>query len=98
MTFALTLLLFSGIDSSLVGSGPYLSNPAPPSQRSSSPTDSGDRQQAQSPLMTMAVAVALKFMGLFVMGYVASLVATKGIQFVYAPATSTHPAREKPNE
>lgn len=81
LTFGLTVGVFLGVDTSLVGKGPYLSNPGSSGGAGGSP----DNGEGVSPLMAMLVGVGLKFLGLFVMGYVASLVATKGIQLAHAP-------------
>lgn len=94
LTFGLTVGVFLGVDTSLVGKGPYLSNPGS-FGGTSGPTDDG---VGVSPLLVMLVGVGLKFLGLFVMGYVASLVATKGIQLAHAPLGALAPMRGEERE
>ena len=93
LTFALTVQVFSRVDDSLLGKGPYLPNPGIQAERLADPGQNGEAEDV-SPLMQMVLVIGLKFLGLFVMGYVASLVATKGIQFAYAPAAALRPVEE----
>jgi hypothetical protein len=98
LTFALTVRLFFSIDASLLGKGPYLSNPVAEVHSSPTVPSEGGGAEGTSPLLLMVSGVGLKFLGLFVMGYLASLVATKGIQLAQAPMGALISMERAPRE
>lgn len=85
LTFGLAVRVFLQVDTSLQGEGPYLTSPAAAAHSRPAADDQGRQTDSMSPLLTMALGIGLKFLGLFVMGYVASLVAGRGVQCACAP-------------